>query len=143
MLDWHQSLEIQRQGRQYASQHQSLVCFFRPNNAEFSKNIWENCARVICEKPTSVLNNYLDNMLEWLQDMNWPGADIIMNRLICYEDVEHLLIALRRCINAAYEADDEIWLLNIFYLLQSKDIMSLLPAKEHEIILNYPYSDDE
>ena len=42
---------------------------------------WENCAKVICEKTDEELNKYTCEMLEWLQDINWPGAFLIMERL--------------------------------------------------------------
>ena len=42
---------------------------------------WECCAQVLCKKSDMVLEPYLSGPLEWLQDLNWPGALIILERL--------------------------------------------------------------
>ena len=46
-----------------------------------SKSVWEPCAKVIALKSDAELEDYLYLLLEWLQDMNWPGAEIIFDRL--------------------------------------------------------------
>ena len=46
-----------------------------------SKSVWEPCAKVIALKSDKELDDYMYRLLEWLQDMNWPGAEIIFERL--------------------------------------------------------------
>ena len=43
-----------------------------------SKSAWEPCAKVVALKSDAELEDYLYLLLKWLQDMNWPGADIIL-----------------------------------------------------------------
>ena len=46
--------------------------------------------KVYQKKSDEVLNPYLSQLLEWLEDLNWPGAWIILERLIKYSDIETL-----------------------------------------------------
>ena len=46
-----------------------------------SKSVWEPCAKVIALKSDDELDDYMYRLLEWLQDMNWPGAEIIFDRV--------------------------------------------------------------
>ena len=46
------------------------------------KLIWEPCARVIALKSDDELEPYLGLLFEWLQDVNWPGAWTIYDRLL-------------------------------------------------------------
>ena len=46
-----------------------------------SKGVWENCARALYEISDERLEKHLPSLLEWLEDLNWPGALIILERL--------------------------------------------------------------
>ena len=46
-----------------------------------SKSVWGSCAKVISLKTDEELEPFLYLLFEWLQDMNWPGAFIIFDRL--------------------------------------------------------------
>lgn len=74
-----------------------------------SKSVWEPCAKVVALKSDEELDNYLYLLLEWLQDMNWPGAEIMFDRLsrIPAEKIEP---KIDYCIHRAKREDDEIWL---------------------------------
>ncbi|MBP3435490.1 MAG: DUF5071 domain-containing protein [Clostridia bacterium] len=49
---------------------------------ENSKSIWEPCATGIALRSNEELEPYLLLLFEWLQDINWPGAITIFNRLL-------------------------------------------------------------
>ena len=38
---------------------------------------WKNCAIVLSEKSDEELAPYLDDLLRWLQDINWEGGTVI------------------------------------------------------------------
>ena len=60
----------------------NIYPFIRPVVAgRNSKSVWEPCAKVIALKSDEELDDYMYLLLEWLQDMNWPGAEIIFERL--------------------------------------------------------------
>ena len=83
MLDWHMSSEIQSEGISLARKTETITPFIQPLTPRHNKNVWGNCAIIIAEKSDQDLEPYLIELLEWLQDMNWPGAYLIYDRLIC------------------------------------------------------------
>lgn len=65
-----------------AKKYKYLYPFIQPYIPNKSKGVWEPCAKVIAFKSDEELEPYLNKLFEWLQDMNWPGADIIYDRLL-------------------------------------------------------------
>ena len=78
MLSWNNSEKIQIQGIEDAKKITHLSILIQPLE---SKSIWENCAKVLASKSDQELERYLVSLFQWLQDMNWPGAYIIYDRL--------------------------------------------------------------
>ena len=72
----------EQQGLELAKDVKYLFPFLQPFLPNFkSKSIWESCAKVIADRSDEELVPYLPFLFEWLQDLNWPGAEIILNRL--------------------------------------------------------------
>lgn len=118
MLDWNNSKEIQERGRKMASKIGNIDIFLQPISDAYDKNVWGNCAKVLSQKTDAELAPYLVELLEWLQDMNWPGACCILERMKQYKITEVYNIAFRKCMDQALESEDEIWIEN---LLQIKE----------------------
>lgn len=78
MLDERKPIEVQEEAIREARKIKSLSVLMQPVEYKLS---WKNCAKVICEKKDEELNSYTYEMLEWLRDLNWPGAFLIMERL--------------------------------------------------------------
>ena len=78
MLSSNNTQEIQNKGIEEAKKIKFLSVLFQPIE---TKAIWENCAKVIVSKTDQELELYLIGMFKWLQDMNWPGAYLIYDRL--------------------------------------------------------------
>lgn len=92
----------------------NLHPFFQPIivSTRPSKSAWDPCARLIVERSDEELKPYLFPLLEWIQDMNWPGADTIFERLraMPYEMIEsHICF----CKRIAAQTNDEIWMENL------------------------------
>ncbi len=64
-----------------ALKYKYLYPFIQPLIPEKTKCIWEPCAKVIALKTNEEIKPYLSLLFEWLQDMNWPGAWTIFERL--------------------------------------------------------------
>lgn len=47
-------------------------------------DVWECCAQVLVEKSDEALEPHLEKILEWIQDLNWPGALLILDRLMIF-----------------------------------------------------------
>ena len=78
MLNWENPPEIQSEGIRMAKEIKNLSLLIMP---PAPPSVWERCAQVLSEKDDMVLEPYLNSLLEWLQDLNWPGALTILDRL--------------------------------------------------------------
>lgn len=50
------------------------------------KDVWNNAARIIVAQTDTALERYIPQLLIWLTDINWPGADLIFKRLVQFSD---------------------------------------------------------
>ena len=119
MLDWHMPPEIQSQGIYLAKSIKTITPFVQPLSPKHNKNVWENCAIIIAEKNDEELKPHVLQLLEWLQDMNWPGAFRILDRLQKYSDNNFIYNAINICIQKAQSNNDEAWESNLNLLRQS------------------------
>ena len=106
MLSWDSDDETQAAGIREAGNIEYLSVLFQPIE---SKGVWENCAKVIASKSDDVLRHYTFRMFEWLQDMNWPGAQIIWDRLIKMP-ADRISSAFQYSLKKALALDDAPWL---------------------------------
>ena len=118
MLDWHMPAEIQAKGIFLAKNTETIIPFIQPVTPKHNKNVWGNCAEIIAERSDEELKPYLVELLEWLQDMNWPGAFCILNRLQKYSDNNSIRNAVNVCIEKAKKRSDEVWESNLCLLQQ-------------------------
>lgn len=105
MLSWNNDERIQTQGIKEAKKIKNLSVLIQPIE---SKSIWENCAKVLVSKTDEELQIYLIDLFEWLQDMNWPGADIVYERLKSMP-VQYIETAYRICLSIAKRTEDVVW----------------------------------
>ena len=135
LLHWNNSHEQQTLGLQYAKNVNCIKCFFQPQGKYSGKPVWENCAVVISEKTDEALCPYFMDMLFWLQDLNWPGAEIILRRLIDFKQVEQLAVLMNRIIPVIHSVNDPIWLHVLSQLLQNE----MLAEKLSQTVLDILY----
>lgn len=109
MLSWDNSVRTQNKGIKKANKIKSLYVIILPILPCNSKCVWENCAKVLCQKSISELNPYLTEILKWLQDMNWPGASLIYDKLLTIP-YDNLRVPLKICISMAQNSNDVPWL---------------------------------
>lgn len=105
MLSWDNDEKIQQQGIEKAKKIKNLSVLFQPIE---SKSIWENCAKVLISKEDQELNLYLISMFQWLQDMNWPGAELIYERLKRMP-MHYIKTAYTICLSKADCTGDVTW----------------------------------
>lgn len=108
MLSW--DSEMQGIGIAEAKKLKCLYPLLQPIVPGLQKKVWENCAIVLASKTDQELKPYLFALLEWLQDLNWPGAERILNRLsVMKERVLQGPLAYSRRL--AEMNQDETWLM--------------------------------
>lgn len=96
---------VQAEGIELARKIKHLSVLIMPIE---DKSTWENCAKVLISKSDRELEPYFLSLFEWLQDMNWPGASLIYDRLLGVNE-ESLLLSHKTSLNIAIRTNDAIW----------------------------------
>ncbi len=113
MLNWNNDIEIQKQGIEEGKKIVNFNVFFQPRNKNISKNVWGNCAEIIISKKDKELTPYTYELYSWVQDLNWPGALQIFDKLKQLNSNEYFEKELDKFIEIARLIEDEIWLENL------------------------------
>lgn len=109
LLDWNNDIAEQERGIMLARNVKCFNVFFQPRCLPYGINVWDNGAKIISEKSDDELETYLPEMMEWLQDMNWPGAFCILDRLKKFEDSVWFRSVYTNRLKCAQALDDETW----------------------------------
>lgn len=82
------------------------------------KSHWTGAALVLCELDDARFVQLLPDLLVWVQDMNWPGAEIVFDRVkaISAEYVARRLAILEAVLQQAKDDHDEEWVDNLIAL---------------------------
>ncbi len=113
LLDWNNSMEMQEQGIQLAQDVECINIFLQPGSRHYGKNVWDNCAKILSARSNEELSPYLIELMAWLQDMNWPGAFCILDRLKGMVNEPLFQYSYTICLKCARALDDETWESNL------------------------------
>ncbi len=113
LLDWNNSIEKQEQGVELAQNVKCINAFLQPGNRYYGKNVWDNCAKILSARSNEELSPYLIELMAWLQDMNWPGAFCILDRLKGMVNEPLFQYSYTICLKCARALDDETWESNL------------------------------
>ena len=113
LLDWNNSIEKQEQGIEMAKDVKCINVFLQPCSKNYIKNVWDNCAKILSARSNEELSPYMIELMEWLQDMNWPGAFFIFNRLKEMKNEQLFQYSYTICLKCARALDDETWESNL------------------------------
>jgi hypothetical protein len=137
LIDWKRSLAEQQEGISLAREVTCIKAFFQPISREYSKSVWENCATIICSRTDEELMPYSRDMILWLEDLNWPGAEQIQQRLIMFQDVSILTLTLNSIVPALEKLKKTSWLIFISELLNNKKLCQAISNNTKEILIKY------
>ncbi len=115
-LDWDTPAEIKEAAMKELEKldEDNLSVLLQPNG----KGCWENAAILLRTIGYPRIRKILPGLFEWLQDVNWPGADIVIeilaniNKKDILPHIEHTLIE-------AAKKNDEPWINGINYLVNA------------------------
>ena len=100
-----------QKGIDAAKQLKNLFPFIQPITVppEKSKLAWEPCAKIVAMRSDEELEPFMFMLLEWIQDLNWPGALTIYHRLtqIPYDTIK---FAFEHSRIKAEQTNDSCWL---------------------------------
>lgn len=73
-----------------------------------NKDYWENSAILIKQLGYPRIKSIIPGLLEWIQDMNWPGAQIVFEVL---RDIEKkdLQVYIEEALEEALSHKDTVW----------------------------------
>lgn len=106
-LSWSKTETIQKKSMEYLSNidDDDLIRLVKP----FGKDCWQNAARVIALIGYPRIKHIINDLIKWLQDMNWPGAKEVFECL-CLIPKELLIPYIKKAISEAENNNDEMWL---------------------------------
>lgn len=133
MLNWENPAEIRLIGIKLAREIKNLSLLIMPPAAP---SVWEQCANILAEKSDNELEPFLGNLLEWMQDLNWPGALIIMDRLKVFSGtkLKAPFIELFTYANRLNNEEGLMWLDYLSELLDNEELKAELPNQIIEIL---------
>lgn len=106
------SSEEQERGIELAKRIRYINVFLQPGFPA-GLNTWDNCAKVLSMKTNAELEPYMIELMEWIQDMNWPGAFCILERLKAMQTEQLFEHDYRICMKCARALGDEVWVNNL------------------------------
>ncbi|HZG83064.1 MAG TPA: DUF5071 domain-containing protein, partial [Brevibacillus sp.] len=99
---------------------------------------WDNAALVLSRMDHPRLKKHIPSLLVWLQDMNWPGAEVIAKKLM--EMGEDVIPHLRPIL----KGNDELWTYWILIrLVQQWSTELVLEVKDELLYLKRRQSGEE
>ncbi len=109
LLDWNKSIADQAEGIKMAENIENINVFLQPCSKNYNKNVWDNCAKILSARSNEELSPYMIELMEWLQDMNWPGAFCIFERLKGMVNEQLFQHSYTICLKYAQALEDEVW----------------------------------
>lgn len=119
LLDWNNTVAEQEKGIMLAKDVKCINAFLQPGNRFYGKNVWENCAKVLSARPNEELSPYIIDLMEWLQDMNWPGAFCILERLKEMVGDPLFGYSYNICLKYAKALEDATWEYNLHMIVNN------------------------
>lgn len=130
-LSWNASLDCQKKAINELASMDNLnpSALIQPLGKEY----WENAARTLSKIGYPRIEEAIPGLFNWLQDLNWPGALIVMELLKSLPK-ETIIRHLEFAANEALSTDDDIWLINLSTFLDD------FKLQEHDFVSREVYS---
>lgn len=137
LIDCRRNLEEQQKGIVLARNVKCIKTFFQPSGPEYNKSVWENCARIVCERTDEELIPYTIDMMMWLQDLNWPGAELILLRLKSFSDFTIISLIIKDMVPALEAINETPWLMSLAQLLDNPNFKKEIDDVSKKILSKY------
>lgn len=143
MLDWNNDIETQEKGIEEGKKVRSLEAFIQPYHEKNSKAVWENCAKILSCKNDEELWPHIRALLHWLGDSNWPGYEIILDRLLKFQDLDWLGSVVKECVREAYILNDQKWLVDMQPITEHPGLEEHMPPIEFNLLKSACWEEEE
>lgn len=88
----------------------ALLHIVLAQDTDFGKAVWEAQAQVAAAQSDEVLEHYAPLLLDWLQDLNWPGSMCLFERMARMRP-GRIDDAIAECIQFAQTLGDDEWIM--------------------------------
>ncbi|MEH6944076.1 DUF5071 domain-containing protein [Bacillus sp. JJ722] len=140
-LNWHKPDAIQEYAMDELSKlkGKDVVLLAKQSNDLLSKCCWYNASIVLNQIGYPNNQEALPYLMEWFQDTNWPGVDII---IVLLKNIDPSIVKpfIEQGIMRAMEEHDEDWGLGLLWLINDLNMSSLFEdnlIKELKFLANY------
>lgn len=130
MLSWNSDEETQKRGIEEAKKIKAHSVLILPSAG---KCVWENCAKALVQFTDSELEFDLYRLFEWLRDPNWPGSEIIEERLMTIP-AQFILSSYSNSIAKAQKLGEGLWLNDLSRFIENEELYSLLTKEQRELM---------
>lgn len=127
MLDCNNPIEEQELGIELGRQIKSINVFLKPRYPGPGKSLWLNSAKILAERSDEELEYQLDDLLNWLHNLNDPGAVEILERLQKFEKCDRLSFSLICAVKDSFSLDDREYIENLSKLVVNEKLKAMLP----------------
>ena len=126
--------EVQQAGLELARQVKTVSIFVQPASGRIGMDVWENCAKVLAERPDQELEPILDRLFGWLRDTTLPGAITIAKRLHAFgrNDKFNDRLRIAKLIARSDHADE--WLRDMERWVEKGDFSDIEDCPIHDPI---------
>ncbi len=132
MLNWKNPLEVQLKGICLARDIKDLSFLIKP---PADSSVWEQCAKILCEKSNGELEPYLEKLFEWIEDLNWPGASDIYERLKKFPSCKIHSIYSHN-LQKAIQMEDYPWKFSLkLFSSEKPDLIQYLPKEQQTFLM--------
>lgn len=114
-LSWNRPIEVQNRAIEEILKFKPLdyTLLIMPK----AKSCWENAAKILRKSDLPHTREIVMGLLEWLQDLNWPGAQIVIEILESINKIT-LIPFIEETLKKAALDGDYVWIYWIKYLTE-------------------------
>ncbi len=123
-LNWNNSDEMQQTAIKELSDldGEDIILMAKQSNDLCSKPCWHNAALVLKNIGYPRNKVALPYLMEWFQDLNWPGVVTIIE-LLKEIDLKVLLPYIEKASSKAIQEKDECWAFGLIHLIKELKIV--------------------
>ncbi|WP_425800846.1 DUF5071 domain-containing protein [Desulfitobacterium sp. Sab5] len=125
-LDWSKPEEVQKAAIKKLLEIDDLNLVLLAQQSDVChKSCWYNAAKILKTIGYPRINSVLPYLMEWFQDINWPGVDTIAEALRTISPIE-LIPYIEEASKHAIAHNDDSWAFGLVTLIKKFNLTHLL-----------------
>ena len=125
-LDWSKPEEVQKKSiEQLLKMHDSELIFLAQQNELCHKYCWHNAAAILKAIGYPRIRPVIPYLMEWFQDINWPGVVTIVETLRTINPNE-LIPYIEEASKRSIDENDDCWAFGLVTLIRELDLTPIV-----------------